>query len=71
MSASRCRRARQADAADEVFEIGCRYAAHHAGIIVSAFGDPGLAKKETGEKGYDAIVSWLTSVIERDFFEKE
>jgi creatinine amidohydrolase len=32
-------------------------------------GDPGLATKETGEKGYDAIVAWLTTVIERDFFE--
>jgi creatinine amidohydrolase len=32
-------------------------------------GDPGLATKETGEKGYDAIVSWLTTVIARDFFE--
>lgn len=31
-------------------------------------GDPRLAKKETGEKGYDAIVDWLSSVIERDFF---
>jgi creatinine amidohydrolase len=31
-------------------------------------GDPGLATKETGEKGYDAIVGWLATVIERDFF---
>ena len=37
-------RAALSDAADEVVEIGGRYAAHHAGIIVSAFGDPGLAK---------------------------
>ena len=33
-------------------------------------GDPGLATTETGEKGYDAITSWLATVIERDFFEK-
>lgn len=33
-----------ANAADEVVEIGGRYATYHAGIIVSAFGDPGLAK---------------------------
>lgn len=33
-------------------------------------GDPGLAKAETGEKGYDAIVDWLTHVIKRDFFDK-
>jgi len=32
-------------------------------------GDPGLAKVETGEKGYDAIVGWLTEVIKRDFFD--
>jgi creatinine amidohydrolase len=32
-------------------------------------GDPGLAKAETGEKGYDAIVAWLTDVIKRDFFD--
>ena len=32
-------------------------------------GDPGLAKVETGEKGYDAIVDWLTQVIRRDFFD--
>jgi Asp/Glu/hydantoin racemase len=37
-------RAALAAAADEVVEIGDRCAAHHAGIIVSAFGDPGLAK---------------------------
>jgi len=33
-------------------------------------GDPGLATVETGEKGYDAIVAWLSKVIARDFFEK-
>ncbi len=33
-----------AAAAGEVVEIGCRAAARHAGIIVSAFGDPGLAR---------------------------
>lgn len=32
-------------------------------------GDPGLAKVETGEKGYDAIVRWLSEVIKRDFFD--
>lgn len=32
-------------------------------------GDPGLAKPETGEKGYDAIVDWLSTVIKRDFFD--
>jgi creatinine amidohydrolase len=31
-------------------------------------GDPGLAKEETGHKGYEAIVDWLSKVIERDFF---
>jgi creatinine amidohydrolase len=32
-------------------------------------GDPRLATKETGEKGYTAIVDWLAMVIERDFFQ--
>ena len=32
-------------------------------------GDPRLAKAETGEKGYDTIVAWLTQVIKRDFFD--
>lgn len=32
-------------------------------------GDPGLARPETGEKGYDVITSWLADVIRRDFFE--
>lgn len=31
-------------------------------------GDPTIAKEETGEKGYDVIVDWLTAVIKRDFF---
>ena len=31
--------------------------------------DPRLAKVETGEKGYDVIVDWLTQVIKRDFFD--
>lgn len=31
-------------------------------------GDPNLAKVETGEKGYDVIVDWLSEVIRRDFF---
>jgi creatinine amidohydrolase len=33
-------------------------------------GDPRLAKVETGEKGYDVIVDWLTQVIKRDFFDQ-
>ncbi|HUN43240.1 MAG TPA: aspartate/glutamate racemase family protein, partial [Acetobacteraceae bacterium] len=33
-----------AAAADEVAEIGMTAAAHHAGVIVSAFGDPGLER---------------------------
>jgi len=35
-----------------------------------SIGDPGLAKVETGEKGYDAIVDWLSMVIKRDFFDE-
>ena len=35
-----------------------------------SIGDPGLAKAETGEKGYDAIVDWLSMVIKRDFFDE-
>jgi creatinine amidohydrolase len=31
-------------------------------------GDPTLAKAETGEKGYDVIVDWISSVIQRDYF---
>jgi creatinine amidohydrolase len=33
-------------------------------------GDPTLARVETGEKGYEVIVEWLTSVIKRDFFDE-
>ena len=33
-------------------------------------GDPTLAKEETGEKGYTAIVDWLSMVIKRDFFDE-
>jgi len=32
-------------------------------------GDPGLAKPETGERGYDVIVDWITGIIKRDFFD--
>lgn len=32
-------------------------------------GDPGLASVETGEKGYNVIVDWLSDVIKRDFFD--
>ena len=32
-------------------------------------GDPTLATAETGEKGYNAIVDWLTATIKRDFFD--
>lgn len=32
-------------------------------------GDPAIATEETGEKGYDAIVDWLTATIKRDFFD--
>ncbi|MDZ4719865.1 MAG: creatininase family protein [Roseiflexaceae bacterium] len=35
---------------------------------VGSIGNPALALAETGEKGYDAIVQWLTMVIQRDFF---
>ena len=31
-------------------------------------GDPGLARQETGDKGYDVIVDWIAGVIERDYF---
>lgn len=34
-------------------------------------GDPALAEAETGEKGYDAIVDWLSMVIKRDFFDEQ
>jgi len=33
-------------------------------------GDPSLAKAETGDKGYAAIVDWLSMVIKRDFFDE-
>lgn len=33
-------------------------------------GDPSLAKPETGDKGYEAIVDWLSMVIKRDFFDE-
>jgi len=33
-------------------------------------GTPQLAKAETGEKGYDVIVEWVSTVIQRDFFSK-
>jgi creatinine amidohydrolase/Fe(II)-dependent formamide hydrolase-like protein len=33
-------------------------------------GDPSLAKEETGERGYDVIVDWLSMVIKRDFFDE-
>jgi creatinine amidohydrolase len=32
-------------------------------------GDPRLATRETGEKGYEVIVDWLCRVIKRDFFD--
>jgi creatinine amidohydrolase len=38
---------------------------------VGSIGNPGLATAETGEKGYAAIVEWLTMVIQRDFFSRE
>jgi creatinine amidohydrolase len=31
-------------------------------------GDPALARAETGEKGYEVIVDWISMVIQRDFF---
>jgi len=34
-------------------------------------GDPTIASPETGEKGYDVIVEWLSKVIQRDFFAKD
>jgi creatinine amidohydrolase len=37
---------------------------------VGSIGDPSLATRETGEKGYDAIVSWLAMIIKRDFFDE-
>jgi len=33
-------------------------------------GTPGLARPETGEKGYAVIVEWVCSVIQRDLFGK-
>ncbi len=33
-------------------------------------GDPGLAKAETGEKGYAVIVDWISTVIQREYFGK-
>ncbi len=33
-------------------------------------GDPSLAKEETGDKGYSAIVDWLSMVVKRDFFDE-
>ena len=35
---------------------------------VGSIGNPALATEETGEKGYAAIVDWLTMIIARDFF---
>ena len=31
-------------------------------------GDPTLAKEETGNRGYDVIVEWISSVVKRDYF---
>jgi creatinine amidohydrolase len=31
-------------------------------------GDPTLAKEETGNKGYDVIVEWISTVVKRDYF---
>lgn len=32
-------------------------------------GDPGLAKPETGEKGYKVITDWIAETVKRDFFD--
>ena len=32
-------------------------------------GDPTIATEETGERGYNVIVDWLTATIKRDFFD--
>lgn len=34
-------------------------------------GDPALATRETGEKGYDVIAEWLARVIARDYFGRD
>jgi hypothetical protein len=34
-------------------------------------GTPPLAQPETGEKGYEVIVQWITTVIKRDFFDPQ
>lgn len=34
-------------------------------------GDPALATKETGDKGYDVIAEWLARVIARDYFDRD
>jgi creatinine amidohydrolase len=34
-------------------------------------GDPALATKETGDRGYDVIAEWLARVIARDYFDKD
>lgn len=33
-------------------------------------GDPSLAAAETGERGYDVIVDWISGVLARDFFDR-
>lgn len=37
---------------------------------VGSIGDPSLATEETGEKGYDVIVTWLVDIVKRDFFDE-
>jgi len=34
-------------------------------------GDPALATRETGDKGYDVIAEWLARVIARDYFDRD
>ncbi len=34
-------------------------------------GDPALATKATGDKGYDVIAEWLARVIARDYFDRD
>ena len=34
-------------------------------------GDPALATRETGDKGYDIIAEWLARVIARDYFDRD
>ena len=51
-----------------IFYATRRYKAH---TPYGHIGDPALATKETGDKGYNVIAEWLARVIARDYFDRD